>query len=403
VTPTNPALRILLVGSRILPYRHAGDKNYWLEVIHELGARGHDVDVLSVTLEPVPEPTPYRCEFVRPIPVHLGGGNRFSQEYRWLQGTGNYFSKTLSFGRIVRSIRRHIRGHRPDVIHFLSNYGPVMALLKPYAMGVPLSISAPTYNGGPLLYDRSLRTSFVGFDRVVPFSDAFGHRLRALGLPTQRLRTIRWAVDPDRYRPPTDSERERARRDLGVQGEEKVVFWAGFLQQMTPRDLEFSVRAAELVMRGASDGWRFFFCLKPEHYDPRFRRFERAGVTVGGSSELFHRARTAADVMLSPITDLRSTAAPPLTWIESMALGIPVITTPLPGAEEIVTDGVNGLLVQNPEEAARRLPEFFQSPERMAEARREARRRIEGRFALSASVTDYVNLWSAMAAPRRAS
>lgn len=392
-----------MVGSRILPYRHAGDKNYWLEVIRELKARGHDVDVLSVTGEPIPVPPSYRCEFVRPIPVYLGGGDRFNPEHRWLQGTINYPSKTLSFSRIVPAIRRHVRAQRPDVIHFLSNYGPIMAFLRPFALDVPLSISANAYNGGPVFYDRALLMSFAGFDRIVPFSDAFRRRLQFLGMPTRRLETIRWAVDTQAFRPPTDSEREGARRLLGVLGNEKVVFWAGFLTQMTPYDLEFSVRVAELVLERDPGGWRFFFCFKPEHYDRRFLRFERAGITVGGTAELFYRARAAADTMLSPITDLRSTATPPLTWVECMALGIPIVTTPLPGAEEIVSDGVNGLLARTPEESAQRLMELFRSPDRLAEAQREARRCVEGRFSLAESVTAYVNLWSAMAARARAS
>lgn len=397
MTRTNPALRILLVGGRILPFRHAGDKNYWLDVIGRLEVLGHDVRVLSVTLESVTEPTAYPCEYVRPIPVYLRGGSRFNEEYRRLRGTNNYVSKTLSFGRIVHAIRRHIRRDRPDVIHLSSNFGPVMALLKPAAQGVPLSISAPTYNGGPAFYDQALLASFHGFDTVVPFSDAFAQRLQHLGMPARRIQTIRWGVDLDRFQPPTGAEREKARHDLGIGGGEKVAFWAGFLQQMTPRDFEFSIRVSELLMRESPGEWRFFFCFKPEHYDERFRRFERAGVTVAGSAEVFHQAQRAADFMISPISDLGSTAAPPLTWIENMALGVPLMTTPIPGADELVTDGVNGLLVRTPEEGARRLNEFSRSPETMAEARRQARRRVEERFALASSVTDYVTLWSAMA------
>ena len=389
-------LRILLVGSRILPQRHAGDKNYWLVVIRELIHRGHDVGVLSVTREAVSEPTPSRCEYNRPIPFPLGGGDRFGEEFRWLRETGNYPSKTLSFPRIVSAIRRHVRTAGTDVVHFLSNYGPVMALLRPFVSGVPCSISAPTYNGGRTLYDRALLASFAGFDRVVPYSDAFAHRLGTLGFPTGRLRTIRWSVDPARFLPPTDAERSTAREELGVRADQKVVFWAGFLQQMTPRDLEFSMRVAEKVLRADPDGWQFFFCVKPEHYDPAFRRFERPGISLTGSAELFHRSRTAADAMLSPISDLRTTAAPPLTWIETMARGVPVVTTRLPGAEEIVSDGTNGLLIESPDEAAERLPELFRPVNRLADVRREARRRIEERFDLARSVEEYEGLWAAM-------
>ena len=400
VTPAEASLQILFVGSRILPYRHAGDKSYWLEVLRELMDRGHDVDVLSVTGERVPEPFPFPSEFISPIPFNLGGGNRFNREHQWLRASGNYSSKTLSFGRIVRAIRRHVRSRRPDVIHLLSNYGPIMGLLRPFTLRVPISVSAPTYNGWRALYDIALRTSFLGFDRIVPFSDAYGRRLEALGVPRRRIRRIRWAVNTERLRPPTDAVREEARQKLGVRPGERVVVWSGFLQQMKPRDLERSARVAELVTQSTPGRMRFFFCLKPEHHDPRYRRFERPGVTVGSSTELFHLARTAADVLLSPIFDLRSTAAPPLTWIECMALGIPVATTPLPGVEEIVSDGVNGVVARTPEELARRLVAFLDAADELAEAGRSARRRAEERFSLSTSVSEYVALWSEMAAGR---
>jgi glycosyltransferase involved in cell wall biosynthesis len=393
---TNPALRIVIVGGRILPFRHAGDKNYWLDVIQELIARGHHVSVMSVTLDKISVPVPYPCEFVRPIPVYRWGGKRFNVEYRWLRGTNNYASKTLSFGRIVRALRRHIRKDRPDVIHFASNFGPVMGLLKPFCEGVPLSISAPTYNGGHRLYDSALKASFHGFDSVVPFSESFARRLRDIGLPSHGVQTIRWGVNTEKFRPPALAEREAARQNLGIPPAAKVAFWAGFLQQMMPADFDFSVRVAQQVLQRAPDQWRFFFCFKPEHFDERYREYERPGLTVG-SAELFGRVQSAADVMISPLADIRSTAAPPLTWIESMALGIPLLTTPIPGADEIVEDGVNGFLVRSSDEAAQRLIEFFGTPERAAEARRQARRRVEERFTITHSVTEYVNLWSELA------
>ncbi|MGI0130156.1 MAG: glycosyltransferase family 4 protein [Thermoplasmata archaeon] len=403
MTGTDPGLRILIVGGRILPFRHAGDKNFWLDVIHELMARGHDVRVMSVTREPVTVPTPYPCEFVRPIPVYLSGTGRFNHEYRWLRGTNNYPSKMLSFGRVLRALRRHILADRPDVIHFSSNFGPVMAFLKPYALGVPISISAPTYNGGTLFYDPALRTSFHGFDTVVPFSDAFARRLGVMGLSNTEIRTIRWGVKVDQFRPPTADERANARRELGILGEEKVGFWAGFLQQMVAADFEFAMRVAKQLVRESPGEWRFFFCFKPEHFSPHYARYDRSGITVGGSGDLFRRAQCAADVMISPIADMRSTAAPPLTWIETMAQGVPLLTTPIPGADEVVSDGVSGLLSRNPEEAARRVADFFRSPERVAEARLRARQQVEERFDLMHSVTEYVRLWSEMATRPRAS
>lgn len=389
-------LRVLVVGNRILPYRHAGDKNYWFEVLRELERRGHEIDVISVTHEPIPDPAPYSCEYVAPVKFDLGGSVRFNPEYRWLRASGSYGAKTLSFGRIMSAVRRHVRARRPDIIHLTTNYGPIMGLAKPFSLRVPISVSVPTYNGWRFVYDWALRASLTGFDRVVPLSEAYARRLEALGMRRRRIRTIRWAVNTDEFHPPSDSERTAARRALGVKDTEKMVFWSGFLQQMVPRDFEFAIRTAEAMLRSDPGKWRFCFCLKPEHYDPEYRRFVRPGIEVVGSGEQFRNARTAADAMLSPITDLRSTAAPPLTWIECMALGVPILTTPLPGVEELVTDQVDGVVASTPDALAERSAELLRTPEGLAMARRQARQRVEDRFALASSVTEYVRLWEEM-------
>src|SRR3989475_8873322 len=48
------ALRIMIVGERILPFRHAGDKNFWLDMIRRLLQAGHEVEALSVDIEATP-------------------------------------------------------------------------------------------------------------------------------------------------------------------------------------------------------------------------------------------------------------------------------------------------------------------------------------------------------------
>src|SRR5207249_10352808 len=100
------------------------------------------------------------------------------------------------------------------------------------------------------------------------------------------------------------------------------------------------------------------FSPTPTHFKESFRAFERPGLRVFGSAEAFQAARASADVFLSPIQDARSTAAPPLAWLESLAMGIPILTTDIPGSEEAVVDGESGFRVRSPEEASDRLLEM---------------------------------------------
>ena len=52
------------------------------------------------------------------------------------------------------------------------------------------------------------------------------------------------------------------------------------------------------------------------------------------------------------VEDRDCIVAPPLTWIECMANGLPVLTTDVPGAEELVEDGRTGYRVTTRDELA---------------------------------------------------
>lgn len=393
--PGDPPLRILLVGSRILPYRHSGDKNFWLDIIHGIQGLGVDLEVISIMLEDPPkEGLPLRR--VPPIPMYLGPDRRFNPSHWHIAGQNNYVSKTMTLPRVVRELRRRRKAFRPDVIHFIDNYGPAMIGLRPAFGNVPLTISAPTYQPDRPLYDLLLQASFASFDVIVPFSDAYRRRLLELRFPADRVRRIRWGIDVHRFAPTSASEREGARQKLGLGKGSLVVLWTGFIQQTGEPDLRFALRTAQLALHNDAS-IAFLFCFKPEHFKESHRGFERPGLRVFGSADTFHAARTAADVLLSPIVDVRSTAAPPLVWLESLAMGIPILTTEIPGTEEAVVDGHSGFAVRTPEDASERLREMTADPSLRERLRTGARQIAVDRYAVDRALREYMDLWSSLA------
>ena len=198
-------MRILLVGTRYLPFRHAGDKNFWFDVVRGLERLGHEVEIISIMVEHVPPGTP-PIHRVPPVPVYLTPDLRFNAEFTHLAGTNNYLSKTATIPKIGREIRARRREFRPDVVHFADNYGPAMLGLRPAFGKLPTALSAPTYQPNRPLYDVFLRASFAPFDVIVPFSDAYRRRLLELGLPPERVRRIRWGVDPVKFAPPSEAD-----------------------------------------------------------------------------------------------------------------------------------------------------------------------------------------------------
>ena len=378
---------------RILPFRHAGDKNFWLDVIQRLLASGHEVEALSVDLDAPPaDGLPIR--HVPQIPVYFRPDARFNPGHRQYGGVNNYASKTTTLPIIFREIRRRRREFRPDVIHFADNFGPGMIGLRPICGRVPLTVSAPTYHRNRPLYDMMLLASFASFNVIVPFSDAYYRRLLELDIRPERIRRIRWGIDTARFTPPTSAERDAARARLALEPGTFVVMWTGFTQQTSEQDLHAAIRTAQLVLQNRR--CEFVFCFKPEHFRETYRSFERPGLKVVSSAESFHAARTAADVFLSPILDDRSTAAPPLVWPEILAMGIPILTTSIPGTDEAVVDGQCGFTVRSPEEAGERLLEIAEDSALQRRLREGARRIAVERFSVDRATDEYVDMWSAL-------
>lgn len=378
---------------RILPFRHAGDKNFWLDIIRGLLAAGHDVEALSVDLESPPtDGLPIR--HVPQIPVYFRPDARFNPSHRAYGGVNNYASKTTTLPIIFREVRRRQREFRPDVIHFADNFGPGMIGLRPICGRIPLTVSAPTYQRNRPLYDVMLLASFASFNVIVPFSDAYCRRLLELDIRPERIRRIRWGIDTARFTPPTAEERDAARTRLGLEPGTFVVLWTGFTQQTSAQDLHTAIRVAELVLEDRR--CEFVFCFKPEHYREGYRSFERPGLKVVSSAESFHAARTAADVFLSPIQDARSTAAPPLVWPEILAMGIPILTTKIPGTDEAVVDGESGFTIRSPEEARGRLLEIAADSALQRRLRDGARRIAVERFSVDRAMDEYVDMWSGL-------
>src|SRR5437899_1981620 len=392
------ALRIMIVGERILPFRHAGDKNFWLDMIRRLLVAGHEVEALSVDIEATPgNGLPIR--HVPQIPVYFRPDARFNAEHAQFGGVNNYVSKTTNVPIIFREVRRRQRTFRPDVIHFADNFGPATVVLRAISRKVPLTLSAPTYHRNRPLYDVMLLASFSSFAMVVPFSEAYRRRLLELGFPSERIRRIRWGIDTARFSPPTDDKRAAARASLGLERGKFVVLWTGFTQQTNETDLQEAIRIATLTLERRP--LAFIFCFKPENFRPTFRNFDRPGTRVVETSEVFRSACTAADVFLCPIQDPRSIAAPPLVWPELLAMGIPILTTDTPGTDEAVVDGESGLPARSSDEARGRLLEIEADSALQRRLRDGARKIAVERFSVDRAMDEYVDMWSALVAQSR--
>lgn len=92
------------------------------------------------------------------------------------------------------------------------------------------------------------------------------------------------------------------------------------------------------------------------------------------------------------------TESAPLTLLEGMSSGLPVIATRVGGIPEIVDDGVNGFLVQskNPEAIAERVLELNADPELRRRIGEAARARVLERYTAEKVVGQYMEVYESV-------
>jgi UDP-glucose:(heptosyl)LPS alpha-1,3-glucosyltransferase len=164
-------------------------------------------------------------------------------------------------------------------------------------------------------------------------------------------------VDVARFRPATVEERAASRRELGLDPSAPVAIFIGheFDRKGLPIALDALVRTPEVHL-----------------------------LVVGGTAEMMDRARTSADqlgladrvtfagLLPDPVRALAASdvlvlpsayEANALVVLEALACGIPVVSTPVGAAPDLIVDGVNGYVIErDAADLARRLTAIRDAP-----------------------------------------
>jgi glycosyltransferase involved in cell wall biosynthesis len=388
-------MKIVLVGTRFLPYPHAGDKTFWFAALTAMARAGDEIRVVSVDAHGLPRSAvmPHlEWEAVGAVPFPLRTGPhraRYNPGGQEIGSITNSVSKALTMPRLDRALRKVVRSWNPDVVHFMDNLGP-MTLPFVARSKVPTFVSAVTYDPRHLLYGWGLRMSLEGFRGVAVSSDAFRRQLERLGLAPSRLRTVRWGVEPGGA--PSASERAAKKEELGIAPDSPLVLWSGFLQQTTVADFWVAFEAAERFAR-LDPASTVLFCFKPQHFRPEYARRSTPRLRVVSDPESFLRARDCADLFLNPVTRRGSILAPPLTWVEMMMKGVPILTTPCGALDETLGPGLAGRAAPV-EQLPDLLAETLSVPAQREALRNRAREWAVRQFSLSGSVESLHRLWA---------
>ena len=281
---------------------------------------------------------------------------------------------------------------RPDVVFTSSVDAQVVGQLIASRAGARHVTAEHGGAGIPRAFHRRLLVGLVAarVDRIVAVSESQLPELRKLGFPPDRTRVIPNGIPP----PIAGRSRDDVRAELGAAADDVVA-----LLVATLRPEKRAGRFVEAVMRAHAR-------------EPRLR-----GVVAGGGPELERVRQAAAEApglvrVLGERTDVPDLILAadlvclvsayeglPITLLEAMALGRPVVASAVGGVPEAVADGVTGWLVQPGDDDAfvEVLVAAASARERWPSLGAAAVARFRERYSLEAMVERYVGLLDELA------
>jgi glycosyltransferase involved in cell wall biosynthesis len=216
---------------------------------------------------------------------------------------------------------------------------------------------------------------------------------RAYGRIRPPIEVIGNGVDTDVFRPPTAGQRRSARATFALDDEARVALFIGH---------EFGRKGVDLAIEALVDAPTVLLLVAGGE-TPESIAWARAVAEGFGVSErvllLGPRTDLALFLAASDMFVLPSRYEPyGLVVLEALASGLPVISTPVGCAPEVIERGVNGFLVPpDPQEIGRRMEEVAACPPGSFSA---AARRAGEQHQWPSVAADYVALLSNLSGPR---
>jgi len=406
--------RICLIAEAVYPDQVGGIEIQTYAIAARLASRGLPVTLVARRIRPA---SPSHERIGNLEVVRLGPGGR-------LKGKGwRAVAPLLSFVTIVLAwLVRHARsydavlaqgvkvlflpagavgwlGLRPCIVKIDSPIELWEEISSESLRRMHLSPSAP-----PVRLWRAARAALLR--RVAHFvviSAEIQDALLALGVEPQRIRFIPNGTDVDRFYPVTPERRLGLRRELGLPEDRTLLTFTGRLSaakglMMLIRIWDSLVaegRRVHLLLVG-SGGTSFDSC------EAELRGFvEQHGlvptVTFAGEVENVPEYLQASDLFVFP-SDYEGF---PLSLFEAMACGLPVASTRVGSAREILIDGDHGALAEprNAEEMRGAIVRLLDHPERWPAMAERVRRLVVEQFSLDAVADQYTALFREVAGP----
>jgi glycosyltransferase involved in cell wall biosynthesis len=232
------------------------------------------------------------------------------------------------------------------------------------------------------------------YDRVVGVGEAVREALQTQeGLPSRRIEVVYNGVPANVEG--TSGERRTIRRELRLTDENVIVMQVGRLDLL--KDHDTALRAFALMHAADARARLILVGDGPErsHLESTVRELNLNGVVqfLGTRHDVARLLHTADISFLTSVSE-----GIPLTLLEAMAAGVPVVATRVGGVGEIVVDELTGMLspARDQHSLARHLLRLAADPILRSRLGQAGLQRVRERFSLNAMISEYERLYREM-------
>lgn len=325
--------------------------------------------------------------------------------------------------RVIPGLLRALRCEKWDIVHTHGARAnlPVRAFWRLLGRGSKLAVTVHS----DLLFDYASRLrgrlwwlldrlSIRVVDLIVVVSEDLRRRLLARGYPESRMFVVRpgLELDPARPRP----EERAAAGPLAPLPEAMAridspdAVWAGTVARLVPvKDIGLMLRAFARVAEAMPEARLAIVGDGPERVNLE-QEADRLGLT--GRVAFTGRVKTIWPALrrMSVFVLTSSSEGLPLSIMEAMSTGLPVVATDVGGVCEVVQEGVTGFVVPRREGAgedfvedalATRIISLFKSPDLCLRMGQAGAFRVEQEFSPAAAARQYLQAYQRLIAEER--
>ncbi len=390
---------LMLFGCNLTRDRRASELNFWHDLTAYLSNDFNEIVIVSINNRKIrKEQIPPNITLYNLPPIYFRNNGDWTDK----EHTGERFNdlplaviyKTVTLIKYRSLIKDIVERHDIGIIHYVRIFGVLNTVLKRKLSNVLFTMTVPTHvdRGFPLhyIYHQIKVKGFAGIDKLIVTTKATAKRLTGLGIDENNIEVIPWSAENKLVQKSGDPE---FRKRLAIVADAEIVLWSGPLQGTGGREIEYAVQVAHLVTR-QTQKFHFVFAFKPDQLKENYFETltENRYVTVMETDQAeFQELQNIAALFISPICDKNRTVAPPITWIEMMQRGVPVVTTPIDGVDEIVENHENGIIAESEEDAAQEIMAI--TDVQLKIMKNNAIKTVNEKYNIKSIAKSYTKLW----------